>query len=200
MYTGLGAGTGIAVEQTIGGAASVAVPTLLVSQGVIGSVAAGSLAVPVIGAAIAAVTAVVGIFMARAAKYHAQEAATTQIVDQAEQLMKQNLAAWQASNKTQSEQAQAEANFQNIWTQVVNACSNPQFEDPGKRCIADRSRSGQWDWFSYYLDPIANDPNVQPDPVQGAVSGVTSAVEGAFQSGSPVPLLLAAGLALWAVS
>ncbi len=190
----MGNGTGIAVEGVVGSTATVAVPAVLVSQGVIGSIAAGSLAVPVIGAAIAAVTAVVGIFMARAAKYHAEEAATTQIVDQAEQLMKQNLAAWNSSNKTASEQAQAEANFQNIWDQVVKACSNPQFEDPGKRCVADRSRGGTWDWFGYYLDPIANDPNVQPDPVVGAVSGVVSGIQSAFSGGSLIPFLLAGAL------
>jgi len=201
MYTrGMGTGEGQATVGVIGATTGAVLPSVLASQGIIGTVAAGSLAVPLIGAGIAAVTAVIGIFMARNAQYHAQETATTHIVDDAEKLMEQNLAAWQGSNKTASDQAQAIQNFNDIWGQVVAACSQQQFGDPGQRCIHDRERGGPWPWPEWYLDPIAEDPNVQPDPVQGVVSGVESAFQNVVGSGSNIPLLLAAGIALWVLA
>ena len=97
--------------------------------------------------------------------------ATTQIVNQAEVFAKQNLSAWQSlpnSQKTLSAQQAALANFDALWAQVVQACSNPQYGTAGQNCIADRQRgachyqvNGQCgNWFVWYRDPIANDPNV----------------------------------------
>ena len=52
--------------------------------------------------------------------------ATTQIVNQAEVFLKQNLAAWQAlpaDQKTPATQQQALQNFDNVWAQVMQACN-----------------------------------------------------------------------------
>ncbi len=86
--------------------------------------------------------------------------ATTAIVNQAEVYMKQNLATWQQlvqsgqANETSREAALQ--NFNTLWQQVVNACSNPQYGSAGQACVADRQQGGKWDWFKYYYDPIAS--------------------------------------------
>ena len=36
-----------------------------------------------------------------------------------------------------------------------NGCGSGSYGSAGNRCISDRDRGGQWDWFSYYRDPIA---------------------------------------------
>lgn len=208
MYTGMG--SALQIEQLSGQIAAGVVPGVLASSAISSAVAAGGaastasilgmsvgLAVPVIGAAIAGVTALIGMWISANAKYHAQETATTKIVDQAQTFMQQNLDAWNQSQKTKSEQAQAIANFNAIWAQVVQACNQQQYGDPGQRCIHDRERGGRWPWPEYFLDPIQNDPNVQPDPVASAVSGIESVLSGGV-AGIPFPLLLIGGLALLA--
>lgn len=188
MYSRAGLGSASQVVN-IAGSTGGTVFTTAANAGVIGGIEAGSLAVPIIGAAIAGVTALVSYFVSRNAQYHAQEAATTKIVNDAEVLMKQNLAAWQSSAKTQSEQLACEQNFETIWSEVVKACSNPQYGDPGGRCISDRQEGACHytaagatpgappdcgNWFVWYLDPIRNDPNVAPDPT-GLESMLSSA-------------------------
>lgn len=155
-YNNLGATTSSAIVASTGNIAAGLVPGLI----------ATGIAVPIIGAAIAGVTLAVSMFLNRNAEYFAQAKATTHIVDEAETLMKNNLAAWnQSPTKYQSEQKQALDNFNQIWNQVVQACMNPGYGSPGHACVADRSRGGRWDWFSYYYDPIANDSQTQPDPI-----------------------------------
>ncbi len=202
---GLGSSV-VPIVSSAGNIAAGAVPGILVSSG---AIAAGSLAVPVIGVAIAGVTLAVTAFLNRNSEYFAQEKATTTIVNDAEALMKNNLAAWQGSDKTIADQQQAEENFNIIWGEVVKACMSPNYGSPGQRCVSDRSRGGQWDWFSYYYDPIANDPNVKADVSQtitsdigSGVSDVANTISDVFSGsglGSMLPLLLAGGLAIWAL-
>ncbi len=45
----------------------------------------------------------------------------------------------------QSMQAAALNNFDTAWNALVQACSNPQLADPGKRCVTDR-QSGACVW------------------------------------------------------
>lgn len=154
------------------------------AAGFIPGVAASSLVVPVIGAAIAGITLIIGIWVNKNKVYHAQEKATTQIVNQAEQYLQQNIAAWNNSNKTPAEQQQAASNFYQIWDEVTKACLQQQLGNspgdpggnPGTRCVEDRMPNGmtamysgqsyvgngKWDWFSYYLTPITS--YVQPQP------------------------------------
>lgn len=155
-------------------------------------------AVPVIGVAIAGATLAISMFLNRNAEYFAQAKATTGIVDEAEGYLKRNLEAWQQSGKTSDEQAVALNNFDQIWGQVVKACEIPAYGNPGHACVNDRTRGGRWDWFSYYRDPIANDPNVH-----SAVSQVEDTISQMF-SGSGgtdlLPLLIVGGVALVALS
>lgn len=161
-----------------------------------GALVGASLAVPVIGAAIAGITLAVSLFMNRLGPK--QKVYTTKIVNDAEPLMKQNLAAWNASNKTRSEQAAALNNFDQVWSAVVAACDRTELGAPGQACVNDRKAGGKWDWFSYYRSPIESDPNVRPDPT------VTDEVSSAFSSigiqGNSIMPWLIGGLLILAVS
>lgn len=157
---GLGDNSQIAAGITSGGALTAGGVSSAVATGAITSIAGSTAIVPFIGPIIAGVTLAVGLFLNRNAQYFAQAKATTGIVDSAEPYLKQNLVAWQQSSKTMAEQAQALANFDQIWGQVVQACSSPQYGGPGAACVNDRNRGGRWDWFGYYRDPIANDSSV----------------------------------------
>jgi hypothetical protein len=95
-----------------------------------------------------------------------QKVASTSIVNELEPVLKENLDAYLAGPRTKSAQALHLAQFDMAWSYLKSqeGCGNPELGKPGQNCIADRSRGGQWDWASYYRDPIANDPDVQPDP------------------------------------
>jgi hypothetical protein len=135
---------------------------------------------------------------------------TSNWANQAEALLKQNLAAYQALPTPRAESAQAAylQNFDKIWAYLVQECSQPQVGTAGQRCISDRQAgachyhdaTGQcWNWFTGYRDPIANDPNVVPDSAASQVSGaVAGAVTGAAGSLGMSPWLLA-GVALLVV-
>ena len=168
-----------------------------VSAGVPIAVAAAkgaALTVPVVGAVIAGVTLAVNIWLSSVAKKNAQKSATTQIVNQAEEYMRQNLAAFQSlAQPTESERAAALANFNAIWQQaVVEPCSNGPYDDAGRRCVSDRSRGGQWDWFSYYYDPIANAETV-PDAFGTSDGTSGGGLLAGGSSGLLLPILLIVG-------
>ncbi len=100
-------------------------------------------------------------------------------------IMKPNVAAWQAlapEHKIASMQRAALANFMDGWNQVLRLCDNPALGSAGVNCVGDRQRGGKWDWWSYYYDPIAKDPQVIPDPVASPVSNSTGSVSGAVDS------------------
>ena len=128
-------------------------------------------AIPIIGAAVAGVT----MWLTSIFRRGAQKEAATRIVDEIEVKLKENLQGYLSLPvRYQSAQAQALANFDAAWQAVVENCSNPQLGSAGQRCIQERQRGGSapWcptgtgcDWFALYRDPIANDPNVRPDPV-----------------------------------
>jgi hypothetical protein len=169
---------------------------------------AASLAVPLVGAAIAGVTILVtkliqnsgcGPTCVQASDY----------ANQAEPLLRQNLYAYfsQPKPRSQSSQAAALANYDAIWNQAVKLWSDPALGNAGKRGISDRQAGactwkqnvtyaqdimaagepqiGQcWNWDSGYRAPIANDPSVVPD-AQAALSGSAGSV---FPAGSGVSL------------
>lgn len=178
MYMGLGA-TQQQISATVGGA--------LLSA----SRAAGP-AAPFLAAA-GALADIVSLFGPNPYNEYA-----TQVVNQVEaDVMKPNLAAWQAlpaEEKTQTNQQAALQNFNDGWNYVLRSCNNPQLGSAGINCIGDRQRGGKWDWFAYYYDPIANDPNV----VQASALSVFSG-SGASFAGISLPVLLIGGLVLAAV-
>ncbi len=117
----------------------------------------------------------------------------TEVVNQVEaDVMKPNLVAWQTEAKTTANQQAALQNFASGWNYVMQSCNNPALGSAGTNCIRDRQRGGKYDWWSYYYDPIANDPNVIQDSVASVFSG------GSSIAGIPLPLLLIGGLALLA--
>lgn len=161
-------------------AAGAAGTSILTGAGVIGAnaaagtFAASSLAIPLVGVAIAGVTLVVGAWLSNIAKHNAEKTAATKIVEQAVPLFEQNLAAFKSvPNPTQADKDQALANFDNIWGQVVQACSNPALEDAGKRCISERQPGGKYDYTTYYRIPIENTP-VSANVVSSALTSVLS--------------------------
>lgn len=156
-------------------------------------------AIPIVGPIIAGVT--VGLSLLFARKGPKQKVATTQIVNSVEPLLAENLRGYMAGPRTASAQAQALANFDAGWSYVVEYCQIPEMGNPGKACVADRQRGGQWDWFGYYRDPIANDTQVKPDPVipDDVAASIGLDTTGGFYSstvaGFPVPLLLVGAVA-----
>ena len=107
-------------------------------------------------------------------------------------------------------QAAALNNFDTVWAALEQACSDPSLGKAGQNCISDRqagscaykvksvgswqggkwvpgqggngSGSACWNWFIGYRSPIADDPNVQPDPTPA--SSVASAVASGGPAGS----------------
>jgi hypothetical protein len=113
--------------------------------------------------------------------------ATTAIVNQAEVFLKQNLDAWNAlpaEQKTYEAQQAALMNFDNVWAQVVQACTGvgTTYGSAGQACVADRQQgachyqpNGQcWNWFIGYRDPILNDPAVAAPASGGGGDGTSS--------------------------
>jgi hypothetical protein len=135
-----------------------------------GGLTAGALATAGITAGIGLAAAAIALWLGRAGPR--QNVASTHIVDSAEPLLQQNLAAWQSSNKSCANQAQALANFDSVWNAVVANCAVPALGDPGHSCLDDRLPAGvtftfnsfhivgngMYDWFAWYREPIANDP------------------------------------------
>lgn len=145
-----------------------------------------------VGAAILGVTTLVSLWFGR--KRPKQKEATTDIVNAAEPLLAKNLAAWYASSKTVADQQAALANFDIVWDGIVRDCGQSTMGDPGQWCINDRKPGGKWDWFARYRSPIANDPEVVPNPTF-AESVLPSQITGMFSSGGgSMFLLLGIGL------
>jgi hypothetical protein len=210
-------------------AAPVAAPVIGTALSTTGSLAAGAtilgmapaLAVPLIGAALVGVTFAITKLIQNSG-CGPTCVITSQWANQAEPLLRQNLNAYFALPKPRSRTAQQAAlvNFDAVWNQLVQYCSQANVGNAGKRCISDRQAGactwkqaadygadiqaagepamGQcWNWFSGYRDPIANDPNVVPDAQAALSSSVGSLFSG---GGSLSPLLLLAGalaLGVW---
>jgi hypothetical protein len=132
------------------------------------------LPIPVVGLAVAALTfAIPMIFNAfRGCGETCTEA--THIADQAEQALQMNLNAYLSGPRTVSSQLVALDTFDKVWGIVSGpqGCGNPALQQAGQRCVSERARGGHvpgvsrpGSWFEWYRDPIAQDPNVVPDPV-----------------------------------
>lgn len=116
---------------------------------------AGSVAGP-IGLAIAGVgMALTALFARRGPQ---QKVQTTAIVNEAEPILRDNKDLYLAGPRDALSYQAALDNFDYTWAQVVAACSDLRYGDPGQRCVSDRQRGGQWDWFAYYRDPITDNP------------------------------------------
>lgn len=151
MYAGLGDVTSSAVSGSISAAGGVATG-LLGSAGLVSGLATAG-----IGAAVSLAAAGVQMWLSSIQLSHQQDTATTQIVNGLEPLLRANVAAFQSGPQTQCSQQVALASFDQAWQWLTSSagCGSGSYGSAGNRCVSDRSRGGQWDWFSYYRDPIA---------------------------------------------
>jgi hypothetical protein len=106
---------------------------------------------------------------------NAQKVGATTDANEAERRIQELLEAWNASAKTRSEQVAALAAFDAVWAWLISpaGCGNAQLGTAGQRCISERAAGGTvpgtgGNWFVWYRDPIAHDPNVIPDPAAGS--------------------------------
>jgi hypothetical protein len=65
---------------------------------------------------------------------------TSNLANQIEALMQQNLSAYLAlpAPRSSADQAQAQANFNTLWQTLVNSCSVPNLGSAGANCLIDR--------------------------------------------------------------
>lgn len=193
---GLGLGAACATTATnIGAGMQVASGTLAMIPTGVTQIAAGVLAIG---------SAIQRFFFAP----DCNKIATTQIVNQAETFLQQNLSAWQSlppQEKTIATQQVALQNFDNVWAQVVQACTTGGYGSAGINCVTDREQgachyqnNGQcWNWFVGYRDPIANDPQVGQNVTAAGSSGTD--ILSALTGGTIDPRLLLVAAAIGVV-
>jgi hypothetical protein len=214
--TGMGASTAGTIES-VGGSTLASVAGTLAATGAITGPAAPVL---LIAAGIAEFLGAMGVGSGCGQTC----VLSSQYANQAEALLKQNIAAYFAINppRPQSAQTAGLTNFDTIWSDLDQQCSNAQLGAAGQRCITDRQAGGCtwkasppeypgepaagdcWNWFNAYRDPIANDPDVVPDSELTSASSATGSTStGASVASSPSSWLLiaaAAALVVWGLS
>jgi len=171
-----------------------------------------SLAVPIVGAAFAGI--LLGVEAILNSGCGQTCVVTSQWANQAEPLLKQNIAQYfSIANRTAMDKQSALNVFDAVWAGLVQRCSQGGLGSAGQRCISDRqSGACKWhatedspypggpkqgecfNWWNAYRDPIAGDTQVG-----GGASGIFSSLSSGGGSSSSLPLLLVAGLVLVAV-
>jgi hypothetical protein len=103
----------------------------------------------------------VGLLINKFRKRGTQKRAASQIADEVEALMQQNLQAFLASDRTEADKQAALQNFDDLWNEFVRQVR--LYGAPGEQGILDRQREPVVgdrlpgvDWFALYRDPIAN--------------------------------------------
>ncbi len=169
--------------------------------GLISLSATAAAAIPIAGALLA--VGVLVFSLLHNSRGLQQDAETTAIVNKAQTYMQQNLAAWNASNKSLANQTLALKNFDDAWQVVMNFCSQPSEGSPGQRCISERQRGGIYDYFAAMRDPISNDPQAGAIDRQVAAqqaAGISApGVSGPNPINTRMLVALAAGVALLVV-
>lgn len=167
---GLGATNSQLISSGTSAAAGGIIAGLFASGAITGGVGA------VIGAAVAGVTALISV-LGIGNGCGQSCILTSNDANQAEAAMATNAQAAQTqlvSNGgclTQAEQTQLLANFDNLWSALVNAC-NQVGGTPGANCISQRQRGGEYDYFAAHRDPIS------AMPVCTGVTGTLNSVTG----------------------
>lgn len=213
--TGIASSAGAQIVQAAAGGQDIgqaAAMTGVVTAGQIASgMATAAWAIPVIGAAVAGVT----LWLSSIFRRNAQKEAATEIVNQIEPKLKENLNGYFSGPRTLASQAQALHNFDAAWEAMKQALMNSQLGSAGQRGISDRQQgactwkascsrvidgicvdykldpNGEcWNWFVGYRDPIAKDPL----PAMRAQQQQSSSVVGAATGGSSFLLLGGIGL------
>lgn len=214
---------GAQTVQTVSKFTSMGVPIAVEATGVTVWGMSAALTSTVIGAAVAGVMLAIMAIVSR--KGPKQKTLTTQYAEEMINLLRKNLNEYMAGPHTASSQAVALAAFDQgqAWLFGSEACGSPEMGDPGLRCIFERqpvgtctqaqadaaheplSDCGKYSMSRDLRDPIANDPNVKPDPTFIEETGqlIDSVTGGLFSSSrtgtgsSGLGWLLLAGLALF---
>ena len=174
-----------------------------------------STAIPIIGAALSAVTMIVTQLVANSGCGQTC-IETSSWANQAAAALQKNLDAYFAlpAPRTETQQALAVANFNTIWQQLQQLCGQAGTGNAGVRCISDR-QSGActwkqkyapvypgepaigecWNWFNGYLGPIQADA-VVPDTADTVASTFSSDLTTASGTSLLPILALVAGAAL----
>lgn len=183
--TGLGnlgaTGTQIAGSVT-GTAATVAGSNAAAIAGALG------VAVPVVGIAIAGIAMAVTTWLNR--MNPKQKRWTTEIADQATaQLVEIKRVYFSEPYNPANQQAALQAATQMLQA-IQDGCGQPEMGEPGKRCIAERlvrGGSAPWcptgtgcDYFTEYLDPIANDPRAGEWQAAAVAADNTASIDTVF--------------------
>ena len=200
------------ITGAVGSTAASIVPSILIAAGTVGGPIGAA-----IGAAIAGVTMAIEALINTGCGQTC--VATSSWANQAAQLLGQNIAAYFALPlpRPVAAQQQALSNFDSVWSQLVNLCSQPGLGTAGKNCIADRQEGachytaappqypGEpaagacWNWFNAYRDPIANDTNVTSSAMPTGSTSIAPTNTGsilAAASGGGGSALLIGGLLL----
>lgn len=181
-------------------------------------------AVPGIGTAVGAAVGIIGSLITSAFQPNLSKINASNYANEIGDQMQQNLAAWLAIPTDQryaSVQAVYVNNFNTLWAAYVQDVQPDLAKAPNS--ISDRqagscayhtaecagwngytyvpnmpnqSTGCCWNYFVGFLDPIANDPNVQPDPVGSAVGGAVASLSSATGLSSSMLYLGLGGLAL----
>lgn len=174
VRTGLGTNSGLISSgvSVVGGSVAAAA-----SAGLLTTIGITAAAVPIIGPIIAGVALLIGVLgIGNGCGGTCTEA--TQVVNQAEPALQQNLEAAKATVAangclTSAEQAQCVANFNTVWSQVESQCG--QIPAPGgTQCIGDRKAGGKLDWTAMYLTPIMDMPICDSSNLGGSSLGSIS--------------------------
>jgi len=218
-----GLGTSPSTSSEIQQGASIAVTA---ATGELAAVLAGtSTIIPLIGPALAGIALAVEAILNSGCGQTC--IVTSQWANQAEPLLLQNIQAYFAlpAPRAQSAQAYAISVFNNIWNGLVQRCSQQGLGTAGQNCISDRQagackwrqsatspllayvKYGEpdvgecWDWFSGYLYPIQDDPDVVADQQATPAPAVANTGGSILPAGSSSTILLigAAAVAVYAL-
>jgi hypothetical protein len=111
----------------------------------------------------------------------------TTIANNAETAAESLLQQWKAVPvKYKSIQQAYLAAQQDVWNYISGSCQKIGGQG-GQQCIADRQRGGKYDFFIHYVDPVANETDIVPDPV---TSSSLSSFFSSSVAGLPMPLIL----------
>lgn len=222
-------GFGQVVPPLVQTAASIAATGITTTTSILATLGVVSTTVPVIGVAVAALIGI-GLAVANAFKGCGVTCTqASNIANQVGALLVQNVNAYTGSPiRTVSMQQAALNTFDTAWASLQQACGQAALGNAGVKCITDRqagactwkaspggwnadgtftpwgaagSGTACWNWFIGMRDPIANDPNVQPDPVASSSASLPASLTGStVVDGVSIstPLLIGGGLlAAW---
>jgi len=151
-----------------------------------------------ISAGVSLATSAAGMWLNSINQSHQAMTATTQIVNGLEPLLRANKDAYLAGPGTCADQAAALAAFDSAWQWLISpkGCGSGIFGSAGNACISDRGPGGKFPWFTWYRDPIANDPRAagcaaalaasNPDAaLQSALANINLLTSGSTQQTNP---------------